>query len=211
MTEPTHPIIRDYRPDDWDAAYYICLKTGNRGGDGELLFAADPDALGRIYTGPYLEFEPDLALMLEDDEGLCGYALGALDTRKFYDRYEREWRPGLCAQFPDPSGDCSDWTPVESVYQLYHHPEYYFPDAYESYPSHLHIDLLPRAQRQGHGRRMMDALMERLRRKGAPGVHLGMSAANVGAHQFYLSLGFEELSREADGEDTTVYLGMKFD
>ncbi len=90
-------IIRDYRPGDRDAAYYVCLKTGNQGDDGEPFYREDPDALGRIYVGPYLEFQPDLALMLEDEDGVCGYAFGATDSRAFYDRYEREWRPAICA------------------------------------------------------------------------------------------------------------------
>ena len=67
--------IRDYRIGDEEAAYYICMKTGDYGKDGEPYFSEDPDALGRIYVGPYLEFEPELALILEDQDGVCGYAM----------------------------------------------------------------------------------------------------------------------------------------
>ena len=49
---------------------------------GRPLFTEDPDALGRIYVGPYLKYEPDLALVLEDGEGVCGYCLGAMDSRQ---------------------------------------------------------------------------------------------------------------------------------
>ena len=94
----------------------------------------DPDALGRIYVGPYLEFEPDLALVLEDGKGVCGYCLGAMDSRKLYDRYEQEWRPGLARDFPEPGGDPSRWTPLEQVYHLYHHPDYYCPEPYDVVP-----------------------------------------------------------------------------
>ena len=68
--------IRDYRPGDQGAAYFVCLKTGNQGDDGEPFYKEDPDALGRIFVGPYLRFEPGLALMLEDEQGVCGYASG---------------------------------------------------------------------------------------------------------------------------------------
>ncbi len=54
MNEQHDTIIRDYRPADRDGAYFICLKTGDHGGDGESVFSDDPDALARIYTGPYL-------------------------------------------------------------------------------------------------------------------------------------------------------------
>src|SRR5688500_8493544 len=101
--------IRDYRPGDEAGAYYVCLKTGNNGDDGESFYQDDPDALGRIYVGPYLRFEPEFALMLEDDEGVCGYALAALDSREFYRRYEQEWLPEIQAQFPAPNGDPASW------------------------------------------------------------------------------------------------------
>ena len=43
------------------------------------------------------------------------------------------------------------------------------------YPSHLHIDLLPRAQGQGHGRLLIESLLDLLRAEGSGGVHLGVS------------------------------------
>jgi hypothetical protein len=38
----------------------VCLKTGDHGEDAEPLYREDPDALGRIFVGPYLAFEPEL-------------------------------------------------------------------------------------------------------------------------------------------------------
>jgi ribosomal protein S18 acetylase RimI-like enzyme len=201
--------IRDYRPGDDAAAYDVCLKTGDHGRDGEPFYREDPDALGRIYVGPYLRFEPELALMLEDTQGIAGYALAAFDSRKYYDRYEHEWRPLLCSQFADPSGSPSSWSRVEEVYQMYHHPDYFCPEPYEQYPSHLHIDLLPRVQGQGYGREMIESLVARLRYQGSPGVHLGMSAVNRRAYGFYGTLGFEELSRQGTGPSASIYMGRR--
>lgn len=201
--------IRDYQPGDEAAAYYVCLKTGDRGADGEPFYREDPDALGRIFVGPYLKFESQLALMLEDEQGVCGYALATLDSRSFYDRYEREWRPELCRKFPAPRGDPSTWSRVEAVYSLYHHPDYFCPEPYDEYPAHLHIDLLPRVQRRGYGTRMMQEVMDRLRARGAPGVHLGMHADNHNAYRFYVALGFQELCRTGEGDDQSIYMGKR--
>ncbi len=207
MTPVNNCILRPCRPDDRQAAYHVCLKTGDHGDDGEPFYSDDPDALGRIYVGPYLAFEPGLALILEDDQGVCGYALGALDSRGFYRRYELEWRPDLCARFPAPQGDRSRWTRVEQVYGDYHRPDYFCPEPYEMHPSHLHIDLLARARGRGFGRRMMGQLMDELRRLGSPGVHLGVSTLNRSALGFYQRLGFQELVRVGPPDDGCIYLG----
>lgn len=201
--------IRDARPDDEAGTYYVCLKTGDFGKDGEPFYREDPDALGRIFVGPYLRFEPDLSLVLEDAEGLCGYALGAFESLQFYDRYEREWRPELCARFPEPVGPPERWTRVQQVHYMYHHPDYYCPEPYDQYPSHLHIDLLPRAQGRGMGRRMIEELVRRIEERESPGVHLGMSAFNTPAFGFYQRLGFVELVRTGTGADSSIYMGRK--
>jgi GNAT superfamily N-acetyltransferase len=200
-------VIRLARPGDEPGAYHVCLKTGDRGEDGEALYADDPDALGRIFVGPYLTFEPELSLILEDAEGVCGYALGALDSRAFYARYETEWRPRLCAQFSAPAGEPEHWTPVQQLHHEYHHPEYFCPEPYDAYPSHLHIDLLPRAQGRGLGRRMLEQVMDLMRRRGSPGAHLGVNRRNTRAHAFYEHLGFRELTRTGTDQSGCIYMG----
>jgi GNAT superfamily N-acetyltransferase len=199
--------IRSVRPDDQAAAYYICLKTGDHGRDGEPFYRDDPDALGRIFVGPYMAFEPQLGLILEDEHGICGYAFGCVDSRAFYARYESEWRPQLCASFPMPEGDPATWSRAQTVHAWYHEPDYYCPEPYEAYPSHMHIDLLDRAQGRGFGRRMMAEGMDRLRRLGSPGVHLGVSVRNEPAQAFYRKLGFRELIRVGSATDGVVYMG----
>jgi ribosomal protein S18 acetylase RimI-like enzyme len=203
-------ILRRARPEDRAAAYYVCLKTGDYGKDGEPFYNKDPDALGRIFVGPYLEFEPEFSLVLEDESGVCGYAFAALDSHRFYERYEKEWRPKLAAKFPMPSGDPSNWSRVQQVHSWYHNPDYFCPEPYAEYPSHLHIDLLTRAQNRGYGRNMMERLMAALRACGSPGAHLGVSALNFPAQAFYKKLGFQELVRTGSGNDAVIYMGRKF-
>src|SRR5215213_5440859 len=202
-------VIRPGRRSDEAAANYVCLKTGDNGADGESFYREDPDALGRIYAAPYLIFEPELSLVLEDELGVCGYALGAFDSRAYHARYESEWRPALCARFADPQGDPATWTRVQQVHHTYHHPDYFCPEPYEAYPSHLHIDLLARAQGRGYGRRMIERNMETLRRRGSPGVHLGLSTLNTRAYGFYQRLGFRELTRVGPPADGCIYMGIR--
>lgn len=202
--------IRLAQPGDQAAAYYVCLKTGDHGRDGEPFYHDDPDALGRIFVGPYLAYEPELSLVLEDDQGVCGYALAALDSRAFYARYDHEWRRKLCEQFPLPPGDPATWTRAETVHCWYHKPDYFCPEPYEDYPSHMHIDLLQRARGQGIGRRMMEQLMDELRRRGSPGAHLAVSVLNTPALGFYRRLKFHELARTGTTTSGSIYLGKTF-
>jgi ribosomal protein S18 acetylase RimI-like enzyme len=62
-----------------------------------------------------------------------------------------------------------------------------------SYPSHLHIDLLPRMQGRGLGRQLMETLLAALRASGSRGVHLHVGRANERAAGFYQHLGMTEV------------------
>ena len=65
-------------------------------------------------------------------------------------------------------------------------------------PAHLHIDILPEAQRQGIGHRLMNALMFRLKELGVPKVYLVVGTSNVKGVSFYEKYGFEAV-RELPG------------
>lgn len=193
--------IRPYRPDDFDAAYRVCLETGDAGQDATDQFK-DPNLLGHLYTGPYLTYQPDLAFVLEDAQGVCGYTLGALDSESFYRRMNDEWLAGLREEYTDPQGEAKTWTRDQELIHAIHHPSE--PELFEDYPAHLHIDILARAQGQRLGGRLMDTLIGELRTHGAKGVHLGMAVNNDRAYHFYVKYGFHELKRD----DDTIYMAM---
>lgn len=201
--------IRPYQPADEAASYLVCLKTGDSGKDGTHLFPDDPRALGNIYVGPYLAYEPDLAFVLEDALGVCGYVLGARDSKAFYHRYLNEWVPQLQRSHPEPGGDSSLWTPTQRLYYEYHHPVVHLPDAVGPYPGHMHIDLMPRAQGHGCGKVMVRILLEKLKASGCRGVHLIMSVFNDRALHFYLKLGFKEIARAGEGQDAVIIMALQ--
>lgn len=195
--------IRPYQPTDLDAVYQICLKTGNAGEDASSLHD-DPLALGHLYAGPYVTLEPQLAFVLEDADGVCGYIVGALDSHDFRQRLAEEWLPRVRQQVPDPGGDPERWSADERLYHEIHHPGGGPSGSLDPYPSHLHIDLLPRGQGRGNGRRLMETLLSSLREAGSPGVHLGVAARNARAVAFYRKTGFGELFRTGAGQDLAI-------
>ena len=179
-----------YQPGEEQALYEICLLTGDSGVDASGLYR-DPALLGEVYVGPYLRFAPAHALVAVDAAGVAGYVLGAPDTVGFEAECERAWWPALRARYPLSSHP--EDTPDGRIVRLIHKPPVASPDVVERYPAHLHIDLLPRIQGQGDGRRLLTALLDGLAAAGAPGVHLGVGLANQRAIGFYRRMGFTEV------------------
>ncbi len=182
-------VIRPYRPADLPELYRICLLTGDSGADASGLYQ-DPELLGHFYAAPYGVHEPDLTFVLTDEQGVCGYVLGCSDSHNFAAWMESEWLPPLRQKYPLPTAD--DTSKDAAMIRLIH--KGYIPSRWaDAYPAHLHIDLLPRAQGHGLGRKLMNTFLGRLRKCKVPGVHLGVGRRNVGAVAFYQRTGFELL------------------
>ena len=185
--------IRSYKSADTSAVYEICLKTGNSGQDATHLFS-DPLVLGHIYVGPYMEFEPQSVFILEDDQGPCGYIMGALDSQTYYQWMHSEWLPKIRVNYKKPTGNPNTWDETEKITDLLFHPV--AQRLLTDNPAHLHIDLLSRAQGKGQGKLLMDRFIDYLRDNKIPGLHLELSSNNDRAFNFYRKYGIEELDRD---------------
>ena len=187
--------IRSYKSADTSAVYEICLKTGNSGQDATHLFS-DPLVLGHIYVGPYMEFEPQSVFILEDDQGPCGYIMGVLDSQTYYQWMHSEWLPKIRVNYKKPTGNPNTWDETEKITDLLFHPvaQRLLP----AFPSHLHIDLLSRAQGKGQGKLLMDRFIDYLKYNKIPGLHLELSSNNDRAFNFYRKYGMEELDRDKE-------------
>jgi ribosomal protein S18 acetylase RimI-like enzyme len=174
-------MIRRYRREDYPAVRDVCVRTGVAGGDATGLFASD-DLIPDIFLRPYVEFEPELAFVV-DDGGVGGYIVATADTAAFVDRYRAEWLPQFAAIHPD----------ISDMARLGYIPERMLVPELAEYPAHLHIDLLPRLQGSGWGRRLVDTLIAELTGRGIRGLHLSLDPENTGARAFYDRLGFAEL------------------
>jgi ribosomal protein S18 acetylase RimI-like enzyme len=181
-------LIRQARADDRHTLYDICVRTGDSGGDARPLYR-NPELLGEHWVGPYLALQPELAFVAEDGTGVVGYVLGADDTRAFEEACERDWWPALRARYPNPPAD-AELTADEALMRRIHHPDQTPAVVVERFPAHLHIDILPRGQGHGVGRRLINTLFDALRARGVTGVHLGVGATNIRAIGFYRHLGF---------------------
>jgi len=76
-------LINPYTQENHDIVYDICVKTADNGDDASHLHE-DPKLIGHYFAGPYINLEPDSAFILNDENGPCGYIIGALDSASFY-------------------------------------------------------------------------------------------------------------------------------
>ncbi len=188
------PRIRPFRTGDEAALADICLKTADAGADATGVF--DDDAIwAEVFVLPYVHRHPDLAFVVETDDGrVVGYVVCAPDTNDFEDWFHDEWWPERGARWPRPE--------VERTRQdgtlIYAYSRRGGAEPYgDAYPAHLHIDLLPEVQGQGWGRRLIETLVDALRRRGVTGVHLAASTDNAGAIAFYPRVGFTAIASHA--------------
>lgn len=194
------PFIRPFRPGDEAALSEICLKTADAGADATAIFA-DDDLWGEVFVLPYVARDPDLAFVVETDDGrVAGYVVGTDDTHAFEDWFHDEWWPRHHDRWPAPDPDL----PLElrtrqdgTVSYAYGRRAGAEPFG-DTYPAHLHIDLLPELQGQGFGRRLIDTLIEALRARGVTGLHLAADTRNEGAIAFYPRVGFTRIPSHED-------------
>ena len=200
-------IFRQVRSEDLHALYAISLATGHEGGDASHLYN-DPQLVGHIYSAPYAVFEPKLAMIVEDCQGIAGFAVGARDTGEWERLLAAQWWPTLRGRYINPPATArNSWTPDERRANMIHHPTLTHPDILREYPAHLHLNLLPRLQGRGIGTRLFEKWRNAAVEQGAKGIHVGVNRANASARFFWKKMGFVELSIVNGDNARTVWMG----
>lgn len=171
----------------------MCVRTADAGKDATGILT-DDEIWPEVFLRPYLVRHPDHAFVVDVDGMPAGYLVCAPDTRSFEDWFSTAWWPPRAVRWP--VGEASTDPRVQRTNGILRHAAGRRPGAEpyaDTYPAHLHIDLLPQAQGQGWGRRLIDALTATLRERGVSGVHLVADAANTSALAFYDRVGFVRL------------------
>ncbi|WP_111466959.1 GNAT family N-acetyltransferase [Microbacterium suaedae] len=183
------PTIRPSRPADRDALYDVCVRTADAGSDATGL-ACDDRLWGDVWAVPYAERDPGLCWVVESGDGrVIGYIVATDDTDAFEEWFRDEWWPDRAERYavPEPTERHRSVVSVAAARAPGREPHA------STHPAHLHIDLLPEAQGQGLGRRLIETLLAELRRRRIPAAHLGTGEDNRGAIAFYERLGFRRL------------------
>jgi ribosomal protein S18 acetylase RimI-like enzyme len=204
--------LRIFKEQDLESLYSISLATGHVGGDATSLYK-DGRMIGHIYSAPYAMLCPNFCFVAEDTTGVAGFIVGTIDTRSFEEQLELDWWPGLRAIYADPCNDPpSSWSADQRRSFMIHHPRRTPAEIVEAYPSHLHVNLLPRGQGQGIGSSLLDLWLLTARKSGATSVHVGTNAQNLRALRFWEKCGFEPIRAVSPStESGPIWLGRHLD
>jgi GNAT superfamily N-acetyltransferase len=199
--------IRPFRSDDLDALYRISLATGLAGGDASHLYG-DPRLMGHIYAAPYALLEPQLALVVEDSDGVAGFAVGTTNTTAWESTLEQNWWPALRERYAMPAEeDATRWTPDQRRAFMIHRPALTPPVVALPYPAHLHLNLLPRLQGRGVGTTLFDRWTSLASARGAKALNVAVNRANIGGAGFWRKMGFVDLALDGLPEGRTLWRG----
>jgi GNAT superfamily N-acetyltransferase len=201
--------FRSLHTHDIDALYAISLATGLAGGDTSCLYR-DRRLMGHIYSAPYAMLQPDLCLVAEDVTGAAGFVVGTTDTSAWEKRLEQEWWPRLRQQYPAPDeAQMVDWSHDQHRIFMIHKPKPTPAAVVLRYPSHLHMNLLPRLRGRGIGARLFDTWLPMATKRGIGRLHVGVNTANTRAIGFWHRLGFVELDIAEAREGRTIWMGRE--
>jgi ribosomal protein S18 acetylase RimI-like enzyme len=162
-----------------------------------------------LWYKAYISVTPETCFVLDDGNGrVVGYCIGTADTTSFAQRWRDVFTPVVDPTLvPRPEERSDDPIMERDDIKGFRHAVYNaacsmlqpWPQTLQTYPAHLHIDILPEYQRKGYGTALINAFFEAVKRRGANGVHLDMVQHNVKARAFYERLGFQICPQVLDG------------
>ncbi len=177
----------------------ICLLTANYGTSSEGLHNSK-ELPGLVYALPYVNLPTTFGFVLVDvgedgTEGeVYGYILGTSNTKAFLAAAEETWYPPIRQKFPPIATGEEDGqrTDADRYYiRIIHTPDIPPPEVFATSPAHIHIDILPNAQRQGWGRKLVGAAVEYLMKQNPTmtGIWIGVDPRNEEGKKFYRKIG----------------------
>ncbi|XP_052226064.1 protein O-GlcNAcase-like [Dreissena polymorpha] len=197
---------RPYRAADEAVLYNICLRTCNDGMDGTQLFPAHPQIIGDKLIGAMVTLTPEHCFVAEDDEGLMGYVVAALDSKQLCQRRTIAWTPAMRDKYTKPEL-ITGLTPTEELILGFHSDQPELPECVSTpFPSVLRLDVLSdRMEDRAVTKRLLACCLCALRAQGSTGAHVELSVGDKCMLEHYRLLGFNVVKHSDNGK--TVYLG----
>ncbi|GFQ66490.1 protein O-GlcNAcase [Trichonephila clavata] len=205
--------IRPYLPADETQVYNVCRRTCDDGMDGSEVFPEYPDLIGDKLVGHFLCLSPEYCFVVEDETGICGYALAALDARQLKTKCEMCWIPELLAKYPAPKkGNGEMLTPAEEIIASFYNRQKVGPPdvVYVHHPSTLRMNILPTVNDPSVPKRMLTCILSTLKANGSHGVFVDVTVGDKNIVDFFSKLGFFEIAHPGFHVEDVFYMGRAF-
>jgi len=182
--------IRKYLPSDKERLRHICKETT---GEENKKNAALLESIPIIFNDYFTENEPDNVFVAVNEENIAvGYVICSTDILLFRKKMLSEYSKRVRKTYP--ASLFMHYASVAAVLITK-----------KQYRTHLHIDILPEAQRQGLGTKLIDALCSHLKTKGIKNVSvLTISRKSMG-YKFYKKYGFRQVGCISPDRITMTY------
>ncbi len=172
--------IRKYKPSDKERLRFICKETtwdDNKTDENKL------DSVAVIYNDYFTEYEPEnIFVAVNDDDIPVGYVICSSNYTLFKDKMLSVIK-----------------NRVKSIYTpsllMFYASLISVMITKKPHRTHLHIDILPEAQRMGLGTKLIDALCEHLKAKNIRNVSVLTISTDSMGYKFYTKYGFYTVSK----------------
>ncbi|XP_058799947.1 protein O-GlcNAcase isoform X2 [Phymastichus coffea] len=194
--------IRPYLSSDEEAVYKVCNQINN---------CSTSSAVADRLVGGFLTLSPELCMVVEDETGIVGYALTALNVKVLNQKLSVSWIPEMQLKYPLQSLS-NEMSPNEQEAIQYYHT--FMPDVPEQlcrqHPSKLVCGLLPIVTDQSVSKRLVTCILAALRANGSFGAHTTMSVNDKETHEFFVRLGFIDIVPPLEDSSTTITMCRSF-
>ncbi|KYM99102.1 PREDICTED: protein O-GlcNAcase [Cyphomyrmex costatus] len=178
--------IRPYLPSDEEAVYAVCNQINN---------CTTSSAVADRLIGGFLTLTPELCMVVEDENGVAGYAVATLNVKSYNQKMAVSWIPELRMKYSLDNSINELPQNVQDAIQYFHS---FIPDVSEQlcrqHPSKLICGILPSVSDQSICKRLVTCVLAALRANGSFGVHTTMLSTDKESHEFYGKLGFVDLN-----------------
>ncbi|XP_041259031.1 protein O-GlcNAcase-like isoform X2 [Onychostruthus taczanowskii] len=190
-------LLRPLLPLDKGELYRMCRESLDCDPKVAEILVAHPDLLGDRLLGSFLSLSPEYTFVLEDEDGPCGYAAGALHAEGFLQQRDSSWLPAIRHKYPPElgtAGPALGQDALEEAVLFFHSEPLAVPQpVLRRFPSLVQLGTAPRVLDVGASRSLALCLLSALRANGSRGVFCQVSDADRQQLSFYSKLGFVAL------------------
>ncbi|XP_053245384.1 protein O-GlcNAcase isoform X2 [Podarcis raffonei] len=204
---PTSKVytIRPYFPKDEASVYKICREMYDD--ETDQPFHSQPDLIGDKLVGGLLSLSPDYCFVLEDEDGICGYALGTVDVTPFIKKCKIAWFPFMQEKYSKPSSD-KELSEAEKIMLSFHEEQEVLPETFlANFPSLIKIDIHKKVTDPSVAKSMMACLLSSLKANGSRGAFCEVRPDDKRILEFYSKLGCFEIAKMEGFPKDVIILG----